>query len=306
MDMLTRSLLLTMANSPNIERFVKKNGMSAGFARRFIAGETMEETAAPVRALNDRGMTVSLDYLGENVSRAEEAAESVAYYLRLLRFISDNNLNANISLKLTQLGLDIGSDVAERHMREILEEAARYDQFVRIDMEGSAYTQRTLDLFDALQPDHKNTGVVIQSYLTRSEQDVEKLIEMGARVRLCKGAYDEPREVAFQNKTDVDANYLRLVRRVLKDGNYPGIATHDELMIEGTCDFAREESIMPDRYEFQMLYGIRRDRQESLVRAGYRMRVYVPFGTQWYAYMMRRMAERPANLWFVIKNLLRR
>jgi len=294
-----------MANSPGIERFVKKNGMSAGFARRFIAGETMEETAAPVRALNERGMTASLDFLGENVFKVEEAAESVAYYHRLLKFIDENHLDANISLKLTQLGLDIDSATAERNMREILDDASRYNQFVRIDMEGSPYTQRTLDIFYALQPDYKNTGVVIQSYLYRSQNDIEKLIELGARVRLCKGAYSEPKDVAYPDKTEVDANYLRLMRRLLKDGNYPGIATHDETMIDGTCGFARDEKIPTDRYEFQMLYGIRRERQESLVREGYRMRIYVPFGTQWYAYMMRRLAERPANIWFVLKNLIR-
>lgn len=304
--MLSRSLLLTLANSHKVERFVKKNGMSAGFARRFIAGESMEDTVATVRGLNQRGMTVSLDYLGENVTRAEDAAESVAYYHRLFRFIADNRLNANVSLKLTQLGLDIDSGLAERNMREILADAADYDQFVRIDMEGSAYTQRTLDLFYALRPDFKNTGVVIQSYLYRSEKDVETIVEIGARVRLCKGAYSEPREIAFRDKTDVDANYLRLAHRLLEYGNYPAIATHDALMIEGAQGFARDAKIGSDRFEFQMLYGIRRCKQESLVRDGYRIRVYVPFGTQWYAYMMRRLAERPANLWFVMKNLLRR
>lgn len=304
--MLSRSLLLSLANSRGVEEFVKKNGMSAGFARRFIAGESMEDTVAPVRALNQRGITVSLDYLGENVARPEQAAESVAYYLRLFRFISDNRLDANVSLKLTQLGLDIDAALAEANMRAILSDALGYGQFVRIDMEGSPYTQRTLDLFHALWPDFKNAGVVIQSYLYRSEQDVEKLIELGARVRLCKGAYSEPREVAFQDKADVDANYLRLMRRLLKDGNYPAIATHDDNMIEPTQAFAREQAIGADRYEFQMLYGIRRDKQESLAREGNRVRVYVPFGTQWYGYMMRRLAERPANVWFVMKNLLRR
>jgi proline dehydrogenase len=303
---LSRALLLSLANSHGVEKFVKKNGMSAGFARRFIAGESMEDTAGPVRALNGRGITASLDFLGENVARSEQAAESVAYYLRLFRFIADNNLDANVSLKLTQLGLDIDTALAEQNMHAILADAQGYGQFVRIDMEGSSYAQRTLDLFYALWPDFKNTGVVVQSYLYRSENDIEKLVETGARVRLCKGAYSEPKEVAFQDKTDVDANYLRLMRRLLKDGNYPAIATHDENMIEGTEGFAREAGISKEQFEFQMLYGIRRDRQESLARAGYRMRVYVPFGTQWYAYMMRRLAERPANVWFVMKNLLRR
>jgi proline dehydrogenase len=304
--LLARSLLLSMANSPTIERFVKKNGMSAGFARRFIPGETMEDTVSPVRALNASGMTVSLDYLGESTTRPEAAAEAVAYYLRLFRFIADNDLKANVSLKITQLGLDIDDALAYRNLASILQEAEKYNQFVRIDMESSAYTQRTLDLFIRLWPDHKNVGVVLQSYLYRTEKDCERMIEMGARVRLCKGAYKESSDVAFPAKSDVDTNYLKLMRLLLKQGNYPGIATHDDAMINGTRDFARVEGISADRYEYQMLFGIRRDLQVKLVQEGYRMRIYVPFGTQWYAYMMRRLAERPANLWFVLKNLLRR
>jgi len=303
---LSRSLLLRMAASPQIERFVKRNGMSAGFARRFVAGETMEEVVAPMRALNERGMSVSLDYLGENVTRAEEAAGAAEYYGRLFRFIDANRLDANVSLKLTQLGLDIDNSLAYQNMRRILDEARRYDQFVRIDMEGSAYTARTVQLFECLWADYKNVGVVIQAYLYRSRQDIERLIELGARVRLCKGAYSEPKEVAFAHKADVDANYLRLMKTLLKQGRYPAIATHDEAMIGATREYAQEAGIPRDAFEFQMLYGIRRDLQRSLVREGYRMRVYVPFGTQWYGYLMRRLAERPANLGFVLKNLLRR
>jgi proline dehydrogenase len=304
--LLTRAILLRLADSPRIESFVKRNGMSAGFARRFIAGETMEETVEPVRDLNRRGMTVTLDYLGENVRAAEEATQSVEYYRRLFSFISDNRLDANVSLKLTQLGLDIDAELAFGHMRAILDAASRYDQFVRIDMEGSPYTQRTLDLFERLWAEYKNVGTVIQSYLYRSRADVERMIELGARVRLVKGAYNEPKEIAHPHKADVDASYLELMVMLLSHGNYPAIATHDSAIIEATKKFAAERAIAPRSYEFQMLYGIRRDLQAKLVTQGYGMRVYVPFGTQWYGYMMRRLAERPANLWFVLKNLIRR
>jgi proline dehydrogenase len=266
----------------------------------------MEETAEPVRVLNRKGMTVSLDYLGENVSRSEEAAQSVDYYRRLFAFISENELNANVSLKLTQLGLDIDTEVAFRNMRTILDAASGYDQFVRIDMEGSPYTQKTLELFERLWTDYKNVGTVIQSYLYRSAPDVDRMVELGARVRLVKGAYNEPKEIAYPNKSDVDSSYIALMKVLLARGHYPAIATHDTAIIEATKAYAHELPVAPDRYEFQMLYGIRRDLQQALVKQGYGMRVYVPFGTQWYAYMMRRLAERPANLWFVLRNMIRR
>lgn len=304
--LLSRTLLLRLADSPNVEKFVKHNGMSTGFARRFVAGEHLEDVIAPVRALNARGITVSLDYLGENVTKAEEAEESVRYYVRLFDFIAENRLNANVSLKLTQLGLDLGEDVASAHMHRILDCAAKHDQFVRIDMESSEYTQRTLDVFYRLWKDYRNVGAVIQSYLFRSAEDVERLLEAGARVRLVKGAYNEPRKVAFRHKTDVDRNFVVLMEQLLLRGHYPAIATHDEAIIRATRRFADEHSVVSARFEFQMLYGIRRDLQQSLVDQGYRMRVYVPFGTQWYRYLMRRLAERPANLYFVLKNVLRR
>jgi proline dehydrogenase len=303
---LTRGILLRLAECPRVATFVKKNGMSAGFARRFIAGETMEETVEPVRTLNRKGMTVSLDYLGENVHKIEEAAQSVDYYRRLFAFINENSLDANVSLKLTQLGLDINEELAFQNMKSILEVAAGFDQFVRIDMEGSPYTQRTLDLFERLWETHKNVGVVIQSYLYRSAEDTKRAIELGARIRLVKGAYNEPKEIAYPEKADVDRSYIELMKLLLSDGFYPAIATHDTAIIEETKRYACDRAITPDRFEFQMLYGIRRDLQEALVRQGYRMRVYVPFGTQWYPYMMRRLAERPANLWFVLKNMVRR
>ena len=304
--MVSRALLLRLADSPKVERFVKRNGFSAGFARRFIAGERLEEVVQPVRALNELGITVSLDFLGENVHQPEQAAESLQNYLDCLDFIQRQRLNSNISLKLTQLGLDIDVELAYRNMRSILERAAQYEQFVRIDMEGSAYTESTLDLFYRLWQDHKNVGAVIQSYLYRSMSDTEKLIEAGARVRLVKGAYNEPKEVAFQQKSEVDENFIALMMPLLEGGNYPAIATQDEKMIMATAGHAKGKGIAADRFEFQMLYGIRRERQLSLRKEGYNMRVYVPFGTHWYPYMMRRMAERPANFWFVLKNLLRR
>lgn len=303
---LTRSILLRLADSPRVEAFVKRNGMSAGFARRFVAGETMEESVEPVRVLNRKGMSVSLDYLGENVHRPEEATQSVEYYRRLFAFIADNKLDSNVSLKLTQLGLDIDSELAYCNMRTILDAAAEYDQFVRIDMEGSPYTQRTLDVFERLWTDYKNVGTVIQSYLYRSKADVERLIELAARVRLVKGAYSEPKEVAYPQKSEVDASFVELMRLLISRGNFPAIATHDSAMIDATKRHAAENGIAASLYEFQMLYGIRRDLQERLVSEGLGMRVYVPFGTQWYGYMMRRLAERPANLWFVLKNMIRR
>ena len=304
--MVARALLLRLADSPGVERFVKRNGFSAGVARRFVAGERMEDTVAPVRALNALGITASLDFLGENVDQPAQAEEFVQYYLRLLNFIDSQRLDSNISLKLTQLGLDIGEEMAYENMRKILSHAAQYNQFVRIDMESSRYTQCTLDIFDRLWQEHKNVGTVIQSYLYRGEKDVERLIESGARVRLVKGAYSEPKELAFQSKTEVDENFIKLIRPLLDRGNYPAIATHDERMIQATIAHAQLGKIPNERYEFQMLYGIRRERQLSLKKEGYGMRVYVPFGTHWYPYMMRRLAERPANLWFVLKNLLRR
>jgi proline dehydrogenase len=304
---MVRSVLLQLANSKKMEAFVRGNRWSANVARRFVAGETIEQITDPVRALNAQGITASLDYLGESVTNEQEVAAVLDTYIRLFQHIRAQDLNANVSVKLTALGLDIDQEKCYCNMLRLLE-AAGPEQFVRIDMESSEYTQRTLDLFyrlwEGAEP-HKNVGVVIQSYLYRSAQDIEKLIADGVRVRLCKGAYKEPDTVAFPDKADVDANYIRRMYRLLEEGNYPGIATHDAHIIEAAKKFATEKQISPDRFEFQMLYGIRRDLQMQLVREGYRMRVYIPFGTHWYPYLMRRLAERPANLWFVAKNILR-
>ena len=304
--MLARSVLLQMANNKSIESFARHNSQAAGMAKRFIAGETIEQTTDPVRILNRLGLTASLDFLGESVTTEQEVAVVMDTYLRLFQHIRREQLDANVSIKLTSVGLDINPDVCLRNMNRLLN-AAGPDQFVRIDMEGSDYTQRTLDLFyklwDGAEP-HKNVGVVIQSYLHRSADDIEKLIASGVRVRLCKGAYQEPPTVAFQNKEDVDNNYIRLMQRLLKDGNYPGIATHDPRMIEATQAYAETTGIPISRYEFQMLYGVRRDAQVQLRRDGYNVRVYTPFGSHWYPYMMRRMAERPANLMFALRSMV--
>ena len=305
--MLARSVLLHLADNKQVETLVRRNGWSSRVARRFVAGETIEEAMPPVAELNAKGITASLDLLGESVRNEAQVTATLDTYVRLFQVIRERSLGANVSVKLTALGLDIDEELCLGNVTRLLE-AAGPDQFVRIDMESSAYTQRTLDLFERLWTGprgFRNVGVVIQSYLRRSADDVERLIELGARVRLCKGAYKEPETVAFPDKADVDSSYVRLMQRLLRDGVYPGIATHDEAMIRATRSYAADTKITPDRYEFQMLYGIRRDLQVSLVKEGYRMRVYTPFGTYWYPYLMRRLAERPANMIFVLKNMLR-
>lgn len=274
-------------------------------SRRFVAGETIDEALNATRAVNAEGFSTSLDHLGENVRNEAEAAAARDVYLRLLDEIHARSLDANVSVKLTQMGLDLSFDACLEHVTGVVERAASHGNFVRVDMEGSAYTGRTLEIVRRLRPRFSNVGAVIQSYLYRSEQDVEQLLAEGIRVRLCKGAYQEPPEIAYPRKSDVDANYVRLVRRLLKSGIYHGIATHDEHIIEATMDFARREGIALDAFEFQMLYGIRRDLQARLRRQGYRLRVYIPFGGQWFPYLTRRLAERPANLMFFVRSIFR-
>lgn len=304
--MVGRTLLLKLADSPRVERLVRRNGMSAALVRRFVAGETLEQTTEAVRALNAQGLAATLDYLGENVHSADQAAESTERVCQTLRHIERHALRSGVSVKLTQLGLDISDELCERNTRRIIETAAEVGRFVRIDMEGSPYTQRTLDLFYRVLPDYSNTGIVVQSYLRRTKDDLERLIEAGISVRLVKGAYSEPADIAFPSKRDVDAAYVQQMKRLLDDGRQPAIATHDERIISATRAYAQERVRPSDQYEFQMLYGIRRDLQTGLARSGYRVRVYTPFGSEWYGYTMRRLAERPANVWFVLKNLLRR
>ena len=302
-----RTFLLYLSRQPGIFRFVRHNGLAKRFASRFVAGETIASACDAVAELNAKGITATLDLLGESVTNEAEARETGRQYLALLDEMARRKLDANVSVKLTVLGQDIRDDLCESVTTEILAKAKTLDSFVRLDMEGSPYTQRTLDFFAGrLYPTYPGqVGVVLQSALRRTLDDIEWAIAKGCRVRLCKGAYLEPATVAFPEKKDVDATYVEGMRRLLARGHYPGIATHDETIITEVQRYARAEGIGPERFEFQMLYGVRRDLQERLVRDGWRVRVYVPFGTQWYPYLMRRLAERPANIAFILGNVLR-
>ncbi len=302
-----RNALLYLSNQQGIFDFVRHNGVAKSFASRFVAGESVTTAIEAVRGLNAKGITASLDLLGESTTTEKEAYTSQREYLQLLDLIAREKLDANVSLKLTAMGMDISDALCVKVTREILERAKQYGTFVRLDMESSAYTQKTIDLFEQhFYPDFKaNVGIVLQSYLFRTEADAKRASELGARVRICKGAYKEPATVAYPEKSDVDKCYVRTMHHLMEHGNYPGIATHDEAIIAEAKRFAKEKGIANDRYEFQMLYGVRRDLQEALVREGYRMRCYVPFGTQWYPYLMRRLAERPANVAFMAGNVMK-
>jgi len=302
-----RSTLLYLSRQQHVFRFVRNNRLAKGMARRFVAGEEVDEALATVRALNARGMSASLDELGESVTNERQARATRDSYLHILDRIADAQLDANVSVKLTALGLDISDELCVAVMQDLLERARRHASFVRVDMESSAYTEKTLRLFEErFYPSFRqHVGIVLQSYLYRTFADVERANELRCRVRLCKGAYKEPPSVAFPAKSDVDASFVKCMRALLEHGNYPGIATHDQAIIEATKRFARERGIGPERFEFQMLYGVRRDLQEQLVREGWRLRVYVPYGNQWYPYLMRRLAERPANIAFITGNMVR-
>jgi proline dehydrogenase len=302
-----RSALLYLSGQQQIFRFVRNSRLAKSFADRFVAGETLDTALAAVARLNARGITASLDLLGESVHNEAEARVAGDAYVTMLDRIHKQKADANVSVKLTAMGLDISQDLCVAIMHKILQRAREYQTFVRIDMESSEYTQRTLDLFEQrLYPAYReNVGIVLQSYLYRIFADVERANLMKARVRLCKGAYKEPETVAYPDKKDVDATYVRCMHELMLKGNYPGIATHDEAIIKDAKKFATEHQIAPNRFEFQMLYGVRRDLQDKLVREGYRMRVYVPFGTQWYPYLMRRLAERPANVAFLTGNVFK-
>ena len=302
-----RAVFLWLSEQPRIFRFVRKNRLARKLASRFVAGETIDEAIATVRELNASNLSASLDLLGESVLHAEEAQRACQIYLELLERIHSAGANANVSVKLTQMGLDIDEHLCVNNMRAIIGKAKQDESFVRIDMEQSSYTAKTLQLFtDVLYPAFGNAvGVVLQSYLRRTAADVEAMITLGARVRLCKGAYQEPDDVAFPKKSDVDANYITCMERLLERGNYPGIATHDLKIIDHAKAFTKTRGLSPARFEFQMLYGVRRDLQYKLRREAYNMRVYVPFGTHWYPYLMRRLAERPANIAFITANILK-
>jgi len=307
-DATAKALFHSLAQVPTLQWLASRYGMApgSGFARRFIAGETIGEAVAAVGDLRDKGLLLTLDYLGESVSTVEDASAAAADYVQIISAIVASGVERNISLKLTQLGLDVDRATAIDNMRRILEPADANGFFVRIDMENSPYTDATLGILETLwQQGHRQIGTVIQSYLKRSEADIRRLNQIGARVRLVKGAYKEPKSAAYQNKSEVDAGFIELMQLLLDEGTYPAIATHDPVMIEQTKSYVKSKGYSNDRFEFQMLYGIRRDLQTSLLNEGYRVRVYVPFGKQWYPYFMRRLGERPANVGFILKSLFR-
>ncbi len=303
--MVLKDTLLYLAHNRNLRDFVTHNRATRGISRRFVAGEELDEAIEVTRVLNGQRLQVALDHLGENVSEAEQARAAVQDYIAAIERIKQTGVDANISIKLSALGLDISQELCEQNVRSILEYARQYAIFVCIDMEGSDYTEQTVDIALRLHKQFEYVGTVIQSYLYRSKKDIEQLIAQGVRVRLVKGAYKEPKEIAFQQKSEVDRNYVRLTMMLLSRGNFPAIATHDEAIINAACKYARDNGISKSAFEFQMLYGIRRDLQEKLVSQGYKVRIYVPYGSQWYPYLMRRLAERPANLIFVLSNALR-
>src|SRR5882672_2737988 len=300
-----RSTLLKLSESKKLANWVTTNARTRRMSHRFVAGEELEEALAAAKMCNDHGMLVSLDYLGENVSSTADAQHARDAYLEVYEKIATERINANISCKLTALGLDLSTEFCEGLVLSIVERAAAFESFLRVDMEGSLYTQRTIDLVKRVRVQNPAVGTVIQAYLYRSEKDVQDLLGYGCRIRLCKGAYKESPEVAFERKADVDANYVRLMRMLLPSGFYHGIATHDPKMIGATIRCAAEKSISREDFEFQMLYGVRTDLQKRLVRDGYRVRVYIPYGKDWFPYFMRRLAERPANLGFFLRNFLR-
>jgi proline dehydrogenase len=304
----SKALFFALSRSTVLKRLASKYGMATpdSFARRFIAGETVEEAIRDARLLQERGLRLTLDYLGESVKTSEEATAATREYLRLIEVIVASGIERNLSLKLTQLGVDVDRATCVDNLRRILDPAARHGFFVRIDMENSPYTDVTLEVFETLwQQEYRNVGLALQAALRRTGQDVQRMIALGARVRLVKGAYKEPVAIAFQQKAEVDEAFSRLMRLLLEQGTYPAIATHDEALIDQTRAFAAERNLGRDRFEFQMLYGIRRDLQTALVADGFQMRIYLPFGRQWFPYFMRRLGERPANVGFVLRAIVK-
>jgi proline dehydrogenase len=303
---LIRSLLLYISESKRLAPMIISNSASRRVARRFVAGETLEDAVEAAHGVNRAGQSASLDLLGENVSNEAGAHRAAEGYLAVFDRIAKEKLDANVSLKLTQLGLDLSESLCQELLEKIVAHASSQANFVRIDMEGSAYTKRTVEITKRVRAKYASVGTVMQAYLYRAEKDVQDLLNIGCRIRLCKGAYKEPPEIAYPQKADVDANYVKLMKLLLPSGIYHGIATHDPAMIRATKDFVCEKKIGRDQFEFQMLYGIRTDLQQQLVREGFRVRLYIPYGTDWFPYFMRRLAERPANLVFLFRNLLPR
>lgn len=314
--MLSRQIILRSAALPFVEKIVRRSRLFRPVVHRFIAGDTLEEAMTAAETLLAKGYNISLDLLGENTSSREESNRAADAYITMLQRIGDQKTSAtnyregevekvNISIKLTQCGFDQGDDFAEGNFRRVLEVAKGLGSFVRVDMEGTPYTSRTLDTIERVYPDFPNTGTVLQSYLRRTDQDLTRMMALGCRLRLVKGAYLEPPDLAFPDKPTVDSEYVRLAKRMLDEANYPAFATQDERMIEAILAYATEKQIDKKRFEFQMLYGIRRDLQERLLKDGYRVRIYIPFGDSWYPYFTRRLAERPANLFFILKAMVK-
>ena len=304
-----RSSFIALSRNQPLRAFAEDSSLGRRMSSRFVAGTGVDDALSAAAALNRDGFSVSLDSLGENVHSPQQVQQAADVYHRVLDAIAQRSLDANVSVKLTQMGLDLDPELAFTTVAALVDHAVAAHTFVRIDMEGTDYTQVTLDMvcrLHALPQNRGRLGVVIQSYLRRSESDIDRLLAEGIRIRLCKGAYQEPANLAFPEKAEVDRNFVKLMQSLLPSGVYHGIATHDEKMIEATCRFAQQRGIGPDKFEFQMLYGIRRDLQQSLLAQGYRLRVYVPFGAEWYPYFMRRLAERPANVLFIARNLFRK
>ena len=305
--MVTRSALIWLSGQEGLKDFAARFRFFKKLTTRFVAGETIDEVVPYIREINAENCTASFDHLNESVDDANEANKEVEEYLQILKRIDETRIRSNVSIKLTQFGLDLDPELAYKNARRVVLDAQQRGNFVRVDMEGSNVTQTTIDIFKRLRSEFglNDVGIVLQSYLRRTYDDARELVKLPARIRICKGAYSEPPEVAFPDKKDTDDNYVKVMQLLLSSGVYHGIATHDPKMIDATIDFATREGIGKEKFEFQMLYGIRRDLQRQLARDGYNMRVYVPYGKHWYPYFMRRLAERPANIWFVMKNVFK-
>ena len=305
--MVTRSALIWLSGQGGLKDFAARFRFFKKLTTRFVAGETIDEVVPYIREINAENCTASFDHLNESVDDANEANKEVEEYLQILKRIDETRIRSNVSIKLTQFGLDLDPELAYKNARRVVLDAQQRGNFVRVDMEGSNVTQTTIDIFKRLRSEFglNDVGIVLQSYLRRTYDDARELVKLPARIRICKGAYSEPPEVAFPDKKDTDDNYIKVMQLLLSSGVYHGIATHDPKMIDATIDFATREGIGKEKFEFQMLYGIRRDLQRQLARDGYNMRVYVPYGKHWYPYFMRRLAERPSNIWFVMKNMFK-
>lgn len=303
--MITRDALIWLSRQEGLKDFATRFGFFKKLTTRFVAGENIDEVIPFIRQLNSENATASFDHLNEAVGSAAEAEQEVLEYLNILAKIDEQRIRSNVSIKLTQFGLGLDPELAYQNARRVVVEAERRGNFVRVDMEDSAVTQVTIDIFKRLRAEFglNTVGIVLQSYLYRTLADAQELVKLPARIRICKGAYSEPPEVAFPEKKDVDTNYIKVMQILLSSGIYHGIATHDPKMVDATIEFATREGIGKEKFEFQMLYGIRRDLQHQLARDGFNVRIYVPYGKHWYPYFMRRLAERPANIWFVMKNL---